>query len=328
MLLNKNVIAKRQEGYFQVINEDPYIIMLMLIQDAEKFLKLECLKNRKIYFLIRSSWTLELQNTLNTAKKCYHNITQQYSNVRITFLCNTLRESELLKKENINNIFCNQITFVDENRYKILCLEKKYDAIYNARMSKFKRHELAEKIKSLALINSLAATTHDSEYYKKIRKILNHAEWLNYTTGKWKNIESKELSQYLNQSKIGIILSDIEGSNYATVEYMLCGLPVVSTKSIGGREIYFDNENSIISEDNPESVKDSITKLIEKNIQPNLIRNKILSILYKHRKIFIQFIQNIYEQENILLNFEEEFKTMFFDKFLTWNKISKENIKK
>ena len=39
----------------------------------------------------------------------------------------------------------------------------------------------------------------------------------------------------------------MEGANYASVEYLLAGLSIVSTPSIsGGREVYFDPEFCIV----------------------------------------------------------------------------------
>ena len=46
-----------------------------------------------------------------------------------------------------------------------------------------------------------------------------------------------------------------EGANYSSSEYLLCGLPVVSTESSGGRDYWFDDYNSIICKPNEDSVK-------------------------------------------------------------------------
>jgi glycosyltransferase involved in cell wall biosynthesis len=48
------------------------------------------------------------------------------------------------------------------------------------------------------------------------------------------------VNQGLARAVVGLCLSTVEGSNYASMEYMLAGLPIVSTPSIGGREVYFD----------------------------------------------------------------------------------------
>ena len=53
-------------------------------------------------------------------------------------------------------------------------------------------------------------------------------------------MNDEEVNNFLNQCKVGIILSEVEGANYASIQYLLAGLPVVSTKSKGGRDVFFD----------------------------------------------------------------------------------------
>ena len=49
-------------------------------------------------------------------------------------------------------------------------------------------------------------------------------------------------------SQVGLCLSKSEGAMFASIEYLLCGLPIVSTKSVGGRDIFFTDENCIIAD--------------------------------------------------------------------------------
>ena len=44
-------------------------------------------------------------------------------------------------------------------------------------------------------------------------------------------------------------MSSQEGAMYSSVEYLLCGLPIVSTKSTGGHDVFFTDTNCIIAED-------------------------------------------------------------------------------
>lgn len=42
----------------------------------------------------------------------------------------------------------------------------------------------------------------------------------------------------LNRGEVGLALSELEGACWASTEYLLCGLPVVSTPCSGGREVW------------------------------------------------------------------------------------------
>jgi len=59
-------------------------------------------------------------------------------------------------------------------------------------------------------------------------------------------------------SKVGLCLSKKEGAMFASIEYLLCGLPIVSTRSVGGRDEFFTDKNCIFAEDNAESVKQCV----------------------------------------------------------------------
>ena len=47
---------------------------------------------------------------------------------------------------------------------------------------------------------------------------------------------------------VGGVFSEEEGACWASSEYLLCGLPVVSTHSRGGRDVWYSGHNSLIVE--------------------------------------------------------------------------------
>jgi tetratricopeptide (TPR) repeat protein len=77
---------------------------------------------------------------------------------------------------------------------------------------------------------------------------------------------------------------------FASAEYMVCGLPVVSTRSIGGRDEYFDDRFCLICDDNPASVAAAVKEAISRNFDPNVIRNTFLAKVMERRTGLLQFI--------------------------------------
>lgn len=69
---------------------------------------------------------------------------------------------------------------------------------------------------------------------------------------------------YLNESKIGGIFSEIEGQCIAFGEYLLCGLPIISTFCSGGREVFYNEKNSIMCEANEEYVFEAFKIALKK----------------------------------------------------------------
>jgi glycosyltransferase involved in cell wall biosynthesis len=105
-------------------------------------------------------------------------------------------------------------------------------------------------------------------------------------------ISSDEVNKILNMSYTGGIYSAEEGGCYSSSEYLLCGLPVVSCFSKGGRDTWFNNYNSIIVEnDDPLLVKDAVNelknKIISGELEPEKIRNQHITKQMEMRERFV-----------------------------------------
>jgi len=275
-------MAKEIIAPFEILNSNPLIILTIGIDSLEKILSLNLPKNKKFYSLVRIHYTLENDNLIEF-KEIYYKVLNINPNNEIIILCNTVKEKDILNELGIKCIFCNNNCFVSEEKFKILeNIRKDFDAIYNARMSPFKRHYLAKDIKSLALI--YGDFIFDKDYFNKTKKLLPQAKWLNYINGNYKDFDSDEIANLLNRSRIGLCLSDVEGAMYASVEYMLCGLPVVSTKSIGGRDVFFDDKYVKIVDDNPEAVAKGVIEMIDRDIDPYYIRDKTIKKMKEERE--------------------------------------------
>jgi len=198
----------------------------------------------------------------------------------------------------------NHNCFLDENLFKIVEAEKKYDAIYTARLSAFKRHYLSNKVENLALV---AGNTNTEE----IKELPPHL-YINE-----KHLSSEEVIQKLAESKVGLLLSESEGACYSSSEYLLCGLPVVSTRSNGGRDIWYNNYNSIICESTPEAVAEAVKRLGTYNRDPERIREMHINLAKQLRSNFIRLHQSALNFSNDLTDASLYFKANYKHKLLT-----------
>ena len=115
-------------------------------------------------------------------------------------------------------------------------------------------------------------------YIKNLKEDIPDAEILNFENPvKLKNLEiergfplllPKKVCQAINMAKVGVMLSAKEGASYASVEYLLAGIPVVSTISQGGRDVFFDKRFCRIVPSNPKAIKYAVNSMIKKNISP------------------------------------------------------------
>ncbi|AYV85675.1 MAG: glycosyltransferase family 1 protein, partial [Satyrvirus sp.] len=126
------------------------------------------------------------------------------------------------------------------------------------------------------------------------------------------------VSKYMNMSKCGIMLSASEGGCYSSTEYLYCGLPIVSTRSKGGRDAYYDDYNCLICDDDCTDVERKVSEIISKTIDPQKIRNDAISksnIMLSTLKNNI--IKQILEKENDTCNIDE-----FFDMLMNKRNIN------
>lgn len=217
----------------------------------------------------------------------------QYLNLdpeRFIVLCNDYKELKNYLHCGFNSsILLNHNAFLDENIYTILEETRIYDAILIARRSPFKRLHLANKINNLALVtgNINYSTTPETV------PVPPHVNEDN------KRLNQPEIVKIINQSKCGLCLSEIEGACFSSSEYLLCGIPVVSTQSLGGRDIWYDEDNSIICSNTDDSVLESVLKIKNKKYNSNKIRKKHILLSLYFRNSFIDQLEKIFKKHNI-----------------------------
>lgn len=168
----------------------------------------------------------------------------------------------------------NHNCFLDYNLFAPIEREKKYDAIYVARFAPFKRHFLAAEVGNLALVAGSSWGIESED--------IPHHEYLNNHP-----LDAAGVMEKICESRVGLILSEAEGACYSSSEYLLAGIPVVSTPSYGGRDIWYNEYNSMIADSNPGSVSKCVKAMITKAPCPATIRSLHITQSDAMRKQFI-----------------------------------------
>lgn len=197
----------------------------------------------------------------------------------------------------------NQGGFLDENMFSIINCDKIYDALYIARPSAWKRHYLADKIKNLALV--CGGGNHGNDECK-VPKCKNDST---------KHYNRSEIVSIINESSCGLILSETEGASFCSSEYLLCGIPVVSTPSVGGRDYWYTEDNSIIVPPESDAVKEAVSKLKRKKLSPYNIREEYIKKMHVVRTKFIMQLQSIFNRFDVLdIPADTYFNDNFYEK--------------
>jgi hypothetical protein len=222
-----------------------------------------------------------------------------FPRIRLVILCNTIGEYNMLKRFKLSCVYCNHNAFLDENTFIINShIKKIFKTVYNAVLLEFKRHYLCECLDNLIL---LTYNFKNAPYKEYLTKLLKGATWANYETedASPRFFNNTEIVNVYNSAKVGLALSKSEGAMYSSTEYLLCGLPIVSTESFGGRDVFFTSYNSLICNDDKKDVFLKVEEMINRNVDPYKIRSECLVVMEEHRNRFIESINNIYRSEGI-----------------------------
>jgi len=141
-----------------------------------------------------------------------------------------------------------------------------------------------------------------------------------------------DVVEYFNKSKFVLMTTESECSCLSVGEMLLCWLPIVSVKiqdklpketyypnhpnkkiientyglilpnTLGGRELWLNENNSLYCERNDESIEESINELNFQNIDPYWIRRDFLSKLSFQRYQFLYLLKDTLETINIDIN--------------------------
>ncbi len=258
----------------------------------------ELLRRRRAYVLVSPSWSHESEHLASQAAKHIRRHRRWFGGHRFTYLCNTPEEVEYFNRFDVDAIFCNQNAFLDERIYfPDPAIEKSYDAIYDASFIEYKRHHLAGRIESLAL-NGYIKEDSESTYVSGVQGILTHAHWFkrpNQDTSTW--LSDSSINAFLNASRVGLCLSALEGAMYASAQYLLAGLPVVTTHNKGGRDTFFHPDYVRWVDDDPDAVNSAVRELASDPPDPQAVRSRTLTMMAEHRMRLVSFINDIYRQE-------------------------------
>lgn len=236
----------------------------------------------------------------------YQKFISEYPNVKVIFMHPD--EGCIEGYPNIPYVIFNRNAMLDPNDYFVQPKQPKvYDAIYNANFYKYKRHELISKLSNVGLIYYLRNEQNRIHYINEEemlygQQLKSHFQnnpnvtLLNDIYGSYKFLSKREICEFYNQSYCGLCLSDVEGACLVSMEYLLSGLPVVSTKNIGGRDVFLKNTEYAITDLNSDS--DSIYNAIEYFKRTNFNAQQILKeTFYKidleWNKLFIYIKQYI-----------------------------------
>lgn len=317
-------LRDKQSAEYSILSVEPPIFVaaywiderLTLYQSMTPLF--DYLADTRAYFFYKWYWWIEEPHRIEDVKRFEQHHHRRYPKHQIIHLCNTPKQYEVFCDRGLNAIFCNENALLDEKLfYPLPDIPKQWDAVYDARFKDYKRHELALRVSSLALIYDVNPYVDDLAYVERVRGQFRHAHFFNHdANGAYIKLTPPQLNEAMNNCRVGLCLSAVEGGNASSMQYLLCGLPVVSTHSRGGRDVFFHPDYALIVDDTGEAVRDGVQKMIKRSPAAEQIRSRTLEARASHRQTLIDAIQGIYDREGVPRRFAADWETVYFNKLV------------
>ena len=241
-------------------------------------------QGEKFTMLLQLGWSVELDEVAKELQIRLAEAKNSFPEARFIVLANTAKEVEIIK--NFNEVYlANHNAFLDPARYPVAKTGKrKFDAIYIARITPFKRHELAAKIENLHLIGSYSEK--EKEYFEKTIALFPHAVWS-------QKVPSFFIGRKICESACGLALSAVEGAMFSCGEYSLCGIPVVNTRNMGGRDTLLPEFACRYAEDTAGSVAENVEFFVKNQLEPHEIRSAFIKLASEQKSQVQDLINSI-----------------------------------
>ena len=228
-----------QDRSLAVLNSNPPVLATFEL-DFEKNLPALtqfARENPRTTFLLQLGYERETTPLAKHLATMVHDFLDKIKGSRIITFCNSKNELQVLANLGMEVRLIQQNCFLDERRYCPLPYPKRYDAAYLARLTPCKRHELIPTYlgDKLLLMGTFVFYEQERDYAEMVKKQYASAVWVSSFRG-------NKISELLSQAKCGLMLSAREGASFCSSEYFLCGLPVIDTPALGGRETLYPEE--------------------------------------------------------------------------------------
>ena len=172
-----------------------------------------------------------------------------------------------------------------------------FDAVYTGRISPGKRHHLALDVERLVHITVSIGELPPAAARAFIRRLQDRSPLHRIANpivgGLTAGLPPEEVNRVYNRAAVGLCLSAAEGAMCSSMEYLLAGLPVVSTPSLGGRDVFSDPDYCMIAEPDPAAIRRAVETLRDRRIPRDEIRARTLEKVRPQREELMAFLSDL-----------------------------------
>jgi glycosyltransferase involved in cell wall biosynthesis len=186
----------------------------------------------------------------------------------------------------------NQNAFIDETLYNIDYTQTvSYDLFVSSQFISCKNLHLLHDIDNVCGAGYYGCPETSADHVpfpSSVKKVLNFEDGVDRVQKNCQWVSPKDIVKAINSSKIGGIFSTHEGACFSSSEYLLCGIPVLSCKAKGGREISYNEDNCELCDPDNSSIREALGRMLSKydkgEYDREAIRNRHIELMGVHRK--------------------------------------------
>ena len=252
----------------------------------------EFFRGENALHILSNTWHHRNEKKIRLLRRQLRRLSRRLVNNHFLYLGNTAYEVQLLSKYGIPVKLSSELISIDDSIFRPgaepLVKLPPADAVYIARMKEFKRHDLAYGLDNVALIYG----RENNNLLEQLRREKPHWIFVNHElgSGDYYRLNAREIAGILNQCRVGLCLSAEEGAMRASMEYLMSGLPVVSTRNVGGRDRYLDPDNSLHVDNTPRAVAAAVQSFLDHPPDRKSIREGVMHKVNLDRQDFIHSV--------------------------------------
>ncbi len=285
------------------------------------------LADRPALFLLGLSWEHQSAHIARLRSRMIQRYRRRFPRHRFIALCNDAAEQRALAALGVPAWVVNHNICADPRIFRPLPASRLYDAVHVARMTPWKRHLLAREIPWVAHVfgREMSLSWERSlGYLEECRRAMPGHSFLNAVGEEdFVRLKPPEVNAVMNQSAVGLCLSAAEGAMFASIEYLLAGLPIVSTPSRGGRDHFFDPDYCLIVPSEPAPIAAAAASLARRAIPPDEIRSRTLARIASERARFLELLDEAVPGAAAGLAEAAKDADGFFASFYAWHRFEK-----
>ncbi|MDR3468123.1 MAG: hypothetical protein P4M07_19490 [Xanthobacteraceae bacterium] len=276
--------------WLPILDDPPvYCITSGWLQRSGFELSLRMAAGRPFHLLVSASW--DVASIVPDLAAFHMRVTSMHPGVDVTFMPQTAADAALLRDVGLKALHVHRNALTDDAAFHPdHSAPKRFAAVHNANLAPFKRHALAWSVRRIALITYDVMADRDTSELDGYEDIA----WSNRDAAGYPHwIEQDEVARIVNQAHCGLMVSELEGGNGASTEYLFCGVPLITTLSRGGRHAMYDMASVTIVPPERRAVAAAVEAAARRSVDAEEIRARVMARALPHRRRLIDWLSAV-----------------------------------